>query len=363
METLTAVEDEFVERRIAACIKRNTGGEKKWSMYERARLTRRFDYWTDALECHRSGHDHEGVEGMRKEYAKRMKDAVRSGRPVSESVARSEPYLKAVENRRRYEKGRHTSFANRSAAVDDSMQAIRGYKAKRQDGKPMTPEYLADIDAIVTDFEGVVGALADPFRQTDLTIAHTCGKHPFMSPMGGLWHPTERSISVGVVVGGEPIRAGAHELAHWLDAEAGAALGITAQVWRSSGGGYDTTLLSESRCRGEGDPEGDLLYKAKRSMNRTREVHDAFSSRTKRTVERDRVRASLGPYWRRPCEIFARLVEQWFATTLGRQSAAAHSPDYYESRAGRWTKEDFAELMPDVEMAVSWRLGLLRGKA
>lgn len=363
MEPLTEVENEFVERRLAACIERNTGGEKKWPAYERARKARYLDYWTEALNCHRAGRDHEGAEGMRRKYAKRMKDAVRSGRPVGEAVARSEPYLKAVENRRRYEKGLHTSFANRSAAVDDSMRAKRGYKAKRQDGKPMTHEHLADIDAIVTDFEGVVGSMADPFRDTDLTIAHTCGKHPFMSPMGGQWNPTERSISVGVVVGDRPIRAGAHELAHWLDAEAGASLGVTTRVWKSSGGGYDCTLLSGSRRRGEGDPEGDLLYKAKRSMNRTREVHDAFSTRTERTVERDRVRASLGPYWNRQCEIFARLVEQWFATTLGRRSAAADSPGYYERQAGRWTKEDFAELMPEVDAAVWWRIAVVRDGA
>ena len=363
MEALTEVEDDFVERRLAACVKRNTGGEKKCSPYERTRLMRRFDYWTDALECHRSGRDHEGVDGMRKEYAKRMKDTVRSERPVGEAVARSEPYLKAAENRRRYEKGLHTSFANRSASVDDSMKAKRGYKAKRQDGKPMTPENLADIDAIVTDFEGVVGSLADPFRETDLTIAHTCGRHPFMSPMGGQWNPTERCISVGVVVGDRPIRAGAHELAHWLDAEAGASLGVTTRVWKSSGGGYDSTLLSESRRRGDGDSEGDLLHKAKRSMNRTREVHYAFSTRTKRSVERDRMRASLGPYWCRQCEIFARLVEQWFATTLGRRSAAADSPEYYESRAGRWTEEDFAELMPEVDAAVWWRIAVVRDGA
>lgn len=35
----------------------------------------------------------------------------RSGRPVGEAVAASEAYWKAAENRRRYEKGRRTSFA------------------------------------------------------------------------------------------------------------------------------------------------------------------------------------------------------------------------------------------------------------
>ena len=128
MEALTEVENDFIERRLATRIKRNTGGEKKWSPYERTKLMRRFDYWTAALECHRSGRDHEGVEGMRKEYAKRMKDAVRSGRPVGEAVACSEPYRKAVENRRRYKKGKRTSFANgygvERGAARQSGQAV-----------------------------------------------------------------------------------------------------------------------------------------------------------------------------------------------------------------------------------------------
>ena len=67
---------------------------------------------------------------MRKKYAKHMNDAVRSGRPVDKAVARSEPYLKAVENRRRYEKVLPTSFANRSAAVADYVNATRGSPAR-----------------------------------------------------------------------------------------------------------------------------------------------------------------------------------------------------------------------------------------
>ena len=203
----TELEGEYVERRLAGCIARLTDKAAGRRVRDRAKLARRTDYWARAMECHRAGLDHDGIERIRHDYAAHMKAAVRHGLPVSETVAASEAYRKAAENRRRYEKGRHTSFANRSVAVNDSMQAKRGYKAKRQDGKTIGPEHLAEIDAIVTDFESVVGPLAELFRKTDLTVAHTNGKHPFMDNSGGLYHSNERTVSVGVAIRGKPVRA------------------------------------------------------------------------------------------------------------------------------------------------------------
>ena len=118
--------------------------------------------------------------------------------------------------------------------------------------------------------------------------------------------------------------------------------------------------LSEIVWNDSGDPERDLLRDASRAVNRTRDIHHAFSSRTERTEERDRVRASLGPYWTRPCEVFARLAEQWLASELGDNCAAADSPEAYGSRPGYWTAADFDGLMPDVGRAVERRIGLLR---
>lgn len=179
-------------------------------------------------------------------YRRDLSRAVLDGRRVSKTVERSAVYREVVENRKRYEKGLNTSFANRSVAVDDSMKSERGYKTKRQDGKPMTVVQLAEIDDIVTDFESVVGSMVNLFAKTDLTIAHTNGKHPFMRSAGGIYHSTERTISVGVVVAGTPIRAGAHELAHWLDAEAGSAMGVSVRLSNSSRRrSHDSTYLSE----------------------------------------------------------------------------------------------------------------------
>ena len=241
------------------------------------------------------------------------------------------------------------------------MKAKRGYKTKRQDGKAITHTQLADIDAIVTDFESVVGSMSDLFAKTDLTIAHTNGKHPFMRSSGGIYHSAERTISVGVVVAGTPIRAGAHELAHWLDAEAGSAMGASTRLRNKSGRrSYDSTYLSEFVGSLENDPEDELLSDAWRTVNRVREAHQLFSRRIERTDERDRVRASLGPYWSRRCEIYARLVEQWLATRCETVCSAADSPEVYQRMPGWWTEATFLELMSAVEKSVERRIDVLR---
>lgn len=225
----------------------------------------------------------------------------------------------------------------------------------------MNPEQLADIDAIVTDFESVVGSMADLFAKTDLTIAHTNGKHPFMRSSGGGYHAAERTISVGVVVAGTLIRAGAHELAHWLDAEAGFAMGASTRLRNTSGRHvYDSSYLSECVDRLDHDPEDELLANAWRSVNRMSEARRMFSPKAERTDERDRIRVSLGPYWSRRCEIYARLMEQWFATKLGRVSSAADSPDVYQSWPGWWTEAAFLMLMPAVEKSIERRIEELR---
>lgn len=357
MRKMTELEHEYVERRLASCVAAFTRKLKGATTRNKERLARGLAYWTEALTCYKAGLAHEGGDRIRKKYLKDLSTAVRDGHPVGKTVQDSAAYRKVVENRKRYEKGRRTSFANRSPGVDDSMKSKRGYKVKRQDGRQITPEQLADIDAIVTDFENVVGPMAELFGKTDITIAHTNGKHPFMRSSGGIYHSTERTISVGVAVAGTPIRAGAHELAHWLDAEAGNAMGVSTRLWNTSGSrAYDSTYLSECVGRFENDPEIELLANAWRSVNRMGEAQQLFSRRTERTDERDRVRASLGPYWSRRCEIYARLVEQWIATQLGQSSSAAEAPDVYQSLPGWWTEPDFLQLMSFVEKSVERRV-------
>jgi hypothetical protein len=108
---------------------------------------------------------------------------------VPESVIAQYPeFSVAATARARYQKGWRTSVANKSIAIDNTMQTDRGFKVKRQDGKPITPEQIAKINQAVAEVESIVGSLQDLFLQTDITIAHTSGKHPFLSGAGGMYH-------------------------------------------------------------------------------------------------------------------------------------------------------------------------------
>ena len=95
------------------------------------------------------------------------------------------------------------------------MQTDRGFKVKRQDGKPITPEQIAEINQAVAEVESVVGSLQNLFLQTDITIAHTFGKHPFLSGAGGMDHYDERIVTMGT----RAYNAMVHELGNWLDIE------------------------------------------------------------------------------------------------------------------------------------------------
>lgn len=132
MKPLTELEHEYVERRLSSCVAAFTGKLKGANARNRERLKRGLAYWTVALNCHQTGQSSKGADRMKKMYLKDLSKAVRDGRPVGETVERSDAYHRAVENRRRYEKARHTSFANQSEAVDASMNS----KAWVQDETP-----------------------------------------------------------------------------------------------------------------------------------------------------------------------------------------------------------------------------------
>jgi hypothetical protein len=112
---------------------------------------------------------------FRNAYVPMVKEAIKHGHPVpSEVLAQYPEFALAATARARYEKGRRTSFGNKTAGVDYAPQAARGYKVKRQDGKPILPEQMADIARGMDEIEAALGqSLADINRAVDLTIATT----------------------------------------------------------------------------------------------------------------------------------------------------------------------------------------------
>ena len=299
--------------------------------------------------------DHHLLADYSKKVKKQIKEARKEDREVPANILDQRPeYRKAATDYERYRKGWHTSFANRSIAVVD-MRESTGYKAKRQDGKRLTSDLLNELDDMVTDFERAGLPIRDAMRASDLTICHTGGKHPFLSTAGGTYQIRERSISVGVAINGYKMRSLAHEVGHWLDYEASPVEDdrrVVAHTARSA-------KRIMTRCQSELDPHTtEFIDRALGSMKIRNERRDwlSFEGWRKKatTLEEKMTEAQVSKYWRCPAEVWARLVEQWVSTNVGRKSSAAEAPSYYENHACYWNKEVFAEFAPEIEARLWW---------
>lgn len=168
--------DQYLEQRQAAFIRtlethtlpylrKELAGVGSRAVKRRAELERDIQLWERELAAFAEGLPPYRRQRWEKEYRAAVRKAISSGKEVPDTVvAQDTQFGKAVTARQRYEKGRHTSFANQSSAVNTSPQAERGYKAKRQDGKAITPAQLAEIAAGMDEIEQVVGPLSDIFQ-------------------------------------------------------------------------------------------------------------------------------------------------------------------------------------------------------
>ena len=369
-------EPDFIEKQLAGRITQyergievqetvvaNLGPRVGWQRRSREEST--LKWWKETLAGLRSGSGkiyENHVAKYRKLYLDSVKKAISTGKPVPAAVIAQHPEFRtAADNRERYEKGWHTSFSNRSIAINETMRGERGFKVKRQDGKEITPAQIQEITQGVDEVESIWGNLHDLFLKTDLTIAHTSGKYPFLSQAGGLYHLAERSISIGI----GSTKALAHELTHWLDHEAGRSAGKSARVYKlSTGRGYDSTSWAEADRH-----QDTFIEKAKWKINKMREVRELFKTNATRGADAEtkdqiqQIRVHLSPYWREHCEVWARLVEQYTATQLGKAGKATDSPELYQRTPGWWTAEDFAELEPEVVRRLHEQLETLRGSS
>jgi hypothetical protein len=302
------------------------------------------------------------IEAKRIEYLKLVKKAISKGELVPQAVIDQYPeFTKSLDSRARYEKGWKTSFANRSMAINETVKVERGIKVKRQDGSAIPQEQINQIINGIDEVETVLGSLKDLFEYTDITIAHTNGKYPFLKTAGGLYHSTEKSISMGVKSKGsdpgQPVLA--HELAHWLDFEAGAAgdIGVKIKIGDKV---HSVSALSENNGTHAG-----LISDAKYKMNRYYEVRSLFkrNSRLAKEMPEEKfndVKFKLGSYWDRPREIWARLMEQYIANKLGKGGTSVDSPQYYAETIGWWNQKDFDYLMPQIEAEITRRINMIR---
>lgn len=385
-------EAEFIRSRLMNLARRHARGveEAKTDLEklrpsahrQRAQLEMNIKAWSERETTYRQAMD--GVENtrtasvikeLRDEYIKTVKKAISTGEKVPAAIIAQRPeFKKAVDARARYDKGRHTSFANESAAIDRTNRDARGYKTKRQDGKQITEAQKAEIESIVDDVEQAVGPLADILRSTGLTIAHTSGKYPFMkSSASGLYHPSDRSITIGLTLIGIKMRAATHELGHWLDYVAGEAKSLTTRVPNKSGKYAESSALSEVAKRASYTDtdamlaeERGLINDATRKINETYKVMkklraDSGKAETQeQKQEIEEVKFRLTPYWREPREVWARLFEQYVANKIGRQGEGNNSPKHYAATPGWWTQADFDAMAPTIEKIIQQKIEAVR---
>jgi hypothetical protein len=316
----------------------------------------------------KASHEH----SYKNNYVELVKEAIKHGEPVPNEVIEQRPEFQVAKNsRQRYEKGLHTSFANKSAAVNAVMFHEKGYKVKRQDGKQILPSQISEIDRGINEVQEATGSTKDIMYKSDLTIAHTSGTFPFLGKQGGLYHPAEKTITTGVEIDffGKkiPMRSLAHEWGHWLDHEAGA----------ETRNGYEFYTTGKSSRRIKSFKEGlsnserysnPLFYKAESSMNAPRIVrhlqnpselgHEMTDEEKQQAKE---LTARIGYYYRDPREIWARLTEQYVAEHHGKETIAAEKPEYYEKHPAYWNKETFNEMKPMIQTEIERRTSIVRG--
>jgi len=310
--------------------------------------------------------------GSKNNYIELVKQAIKHGEPVPDEVVEQCPEFQVAKNsRQRYEKGLHTSFANKSVAVNAVMFLEKGYKVKRQDGKQILPNQIEEIDRGTEEIQDAVGPTKDIMQKSDLTIAHTSGTYPFLGKASGIYHPAENTITTGVETNffGKkiPMRSLAHEWGHWLDHVAG----------KEARNGYEyytngrTSRKIKSYKEGLSNTEkysNPLFSKAEYSMNNDRAIRllqrPSLLGREMTKEERAEavaLIARIGSYYRDPREIWARLVEQYVAEHHGKETIASEKPEYYHTHPAYWNESTFTELKPMVKAEIERRISIARG--
>jgi hypothetical protein len=311
----------------------------------------------------------------RREYEATIKKAISKGMPVPQAVIEQRPEFKLAETaRERYEKGRHTSFANVSIAINESMKRERGFKVKRQDGKAISDQQISEVTTGVNEVESVVGSLKGLFEKTNITIAHTSGKHPFLSMAGGQYSVNDRTISTGVTnkFTKQPIPSLAHEFGHWLDSEAGIAIGAeTSEYTRNRKRRMTKSLAAYDSFIGS----NPLISEARKTMRDRMEVQRLMKMKLKNLSDLEKkgkvqeVKVVLGPYWHEKSEIWARLVEQYVADELrnkdypkvprGRRDGYISARTDYTLRAAYWDQKDFDKMKPEIKRQIDRRIKII----
>ena len=260
-----------------------------------------YNMWLNSLKRAESG-DYVKVNksSLKRKYVDEVKKAIKTGKPVPFDVIKQYPeFTKAQNSRERYNKGRHTSFDNVSIAVDESKKEMHGVKIKLQNGKDMTEKRADEIISSLSQYQSAVGNITNIMRKENLTVSHTSDKHPFLSTAAGLYHPDNKTVTMGMH------GVAAHELTHFIDE--------TAKEHKDAPK-YDYDLLAKAKLEWNGGAKQAISLSKRKSKEQLTEARA--------------LRVHIGSYWERPEEIFARLGEQY---TAYKNKSLSKDEQYYST--------------------------------
>jgi hypothetical protein len=199
-----------------------------------------------------------------------------------------------------YSKGQITAYGTTN--TDDRLLKDYGVLVKRQNGNAITAPEIQQIKSSLDRFYALMGNFSSIARDYHLKISHAGDKKMFASRFSGLF--TFLHHAIGVSFRNEETAPAilAHELAHFLDAQAGS----------------DTQHFFASD--NASSPEYAVAAAFRSLMNKNQSV-------------------TKSAYYNRTCECFARALEQYtaFHTLPDHFDRLSHTPAYtsHENFTGR----------------------------
>lgn len=173
-----------------------------------------------------------------------------------------------------YKKALETSFGDTN--TNDILLADYGILTKRQDGKPIAPVQINQIQEGWTLVNENFGNLVDISKQVSLKVSHTTNTNVFASKAIGVFVPKMVTIAVSSKHGDQQFNCTfAHEAAHYIDWHLGSKYGkrFMTDDYESSAG----VLAFEFRRLLNQKSNSDYINATKECFARALEQHFAMS--------------------------------------------------------------------------------------
>jgi hypothetical protein len=252
------------------------------------------------------------------QYRWRIKAAVDAGHPVDGDGVEL-PDLKRYITRKKNQKAKKEKEIATIFGTEGDTRLLEQYgvKIKTQSGAPLTNEQVEEIRQNLDEQFFVLGDISDILRESGLTIVHTEGGNVYgkNSSCAGQYDPSHKTVFFGKVMEGTDTSypGFGHELAHFLDYEAGTRLGKQGQIVVRNKKGREV-FIDYSLINNEKN-----YYEYPEWVSNARETYTT-SAKVEITGGYYGYKALRNlSYWNTPAEMFARLCEQYTARKLAKK--------------------------------------------